>query len=136
MGTTATGPLFALSDEEFARAIGPIPSEAELNRLAAGTLGPPPSLAKILERRGDILAVALAHGFGVVRVVGSVARGEESRRSDLDVVVSPSDVGGATDPVGLTVGLEELFGCRVDVVVDEALPADDRERLLAKAIYL
>lgn len=136
MSSTAHGPLFTLTDEEFARAVGPIPSEAEIERLAAGGLGPPPSLAQLIELRGDIRALAHAHGFGMVRVVGSVARGEQSRGSDLDVVVSPSAAGAHGDPVALIVGLEALLGCRVDVVVDRALAPGDRKRLLAGAVSL
>jgi uncharacterized protein len=137
MSSPAHGPLFALSDDEFSRAVGPIPSEAEIERIAARGLGAPPTLAGVVERGKDIRAVAYAHGYGTVRVVGSVARGEEGPRSDLDVAVSPLNDGTAGDPASLSAELEALLGCRVDVVVvDQALAPGEGERLLAGAITL
>jgi predicted nucleotidyltransferase len=46
----------------------------------------------IRERRGEILRVAARHGAGNVRLFGSMARGEDTLESDVDLLV---DVTGA-----------------------------------------
>lgn len=42
---------------------------------------------ELLERRDEILKIATRHGARTVRVFGSVARGEETPASDLDLLV-------------------------------------------------
>ena len=39
------------------------------------------------EKREDILAIAALHGAFNVRVFGSVARGEETEDSDIDLLI-------------------------------------------------
>ena len=40
------------------------------------------------ERREEILEIAAKHGAFNVRVFGSVARGEETENSDIDIVIN------------------------------------------------
>jgi len=49
----------------------------------------------IQQRRDEILRVAAGHGAGNVRLFGSVARGEETPASDVDLLI---DVTGETTP--------------------------------------
>ena len=67
---------------------------------------------------------------------GSVARGYATPRSDLDLLIV---IGGPTTPWfpgGLVVELEELLGCRVEVVEAEALREEMRERITKEAVSL
>jgi predicted nucleotidyltransferase len=50
---------------------------------------------RIREHRGEILRVAALHGAGNVLLFGSVARGEDTPESDVDLLV---DVTGDTTP--------------------------------------
>ena len=50
---------------------------------------------RIRERRDEILRVATCHGAGNVRIFGSVARGDDTLESDVDLLV---DVTGETTP--------------------------------------
>lgn len=50
---------------------------------------------RIIDRRDDILRVAALHGAGNVMLFGSVARGENTSESDVDLLV---DVTGDTTP--------------------------------------
>ena len=87
-------------------------------------------------RRKDILRIAARHGAFNVRVFGSAARGEAGEKSDIDLLV---DVGpGRTSffPGGLLADLEELLGCKVDVVTEEGLHWYIRERVLKEAVPL
>lgn len=69
----------------------------------------------------------LARRYGVQRLelFGSAATGEfEEGRSDLDFLVEfePTGPEGFADRYfGLMEGLEQLFGCAVDLVVDSAI---------------
>lgn len=90
----------------------------------------------IQARREIILQIARRHGVGQVRVFGSVARGEATENSDLDLLI---DVTGPTTPWfpgGLVAELEALLGCRVDVVETNALREELRDRVLQKAVPL
>ncbi len=90
----------------------------------------------IQARREIILQIARRHGVGQVRVFGSVARGEATENSDLDLLI---DVTGPTTPWfpgGLVAELEALLGCRVDVVETNALREELRDRVLQEAALL
>jgi predicted nucleotidyltransferase len=90
----------------------------------------------IQARRETILQIARRHGVGQVRVFGSVARGEATENSDLDLLI---DVIGPTTPWfpgGLVAELEALLGCRVDVVETNALRKELRDRVLQEATPL
>ncbi|MBN1323088.1 MAG: nucleotidyltransferase family protein [Methanotrichaceae archaeon] len=87
-------------------------------------------------RRKDILQIAARHGAFNVRVFGSAARGAAGEKSDIDLLV---DVGPGRTPFfpgGLLVDLEELLGCKVDVVTEGGLHWYIRERVLKEAIPL
>lgn len=51
-----------------------------------------------------------------IRVVGSVARGEDTEESDIDFLVDPAPDAGLFDLGGLHEDLEELLGIPVDVI--------------------
>jgi uncharacterized protein len=57
----------------------------------AEAIGKPPTLAALRARREDILRIAAQHGASNVRVVGSVARGEATASSDVDLLVRVHD---------------------------------------------
>jgi predicted nucleotidyltransferase len=93
--------------------------------------------ATILQRyRTEILALALHHGAGNVRVFGSLARGEGTEDSDLDLLVTLGEGRSLLDLVGLKQDLEDLVHRPVDVVTDRALSPYIRERILSEAIPL
>ena len=48
-------------------------------------------LPAILEHRDDVLRVAARHGAGNLRLLGSVARGEDTPESDIDLLVDVTD---------------------------------------------
>lgn len=95
-------------------------------------------LKQILEeRREEILAIALKHGAFNVRVFGSVARGEETEKSDIDFLIN-YDINKISSwfPVGLIHDLEDLLGCKVDVVTETGLKERIRDRVLRDCILL
>ena len=94
------------------------------------------ALSDILGRRDEILRVAARHGAHHVRVFGSVVRGEAGEDSDVDFLVRLDRNRSLLDHVALMQDLEDLFGCRVDVVTERALHRLVRDRVLAEAVPL
>lgn len=73
------------------------------------------------DRRDEIVDAAARHGVRNVRVFGSVARGEDTAESDVDLLVD-LDPGVGMFAVGaLESELEEMLGREVDVVIARAL---------------
>jgi predicted nucleotidyltransferase len=91
------------------------------------------SLESLRARRDDILRIAIRHGAHNVRVFGSVARGEATEDSDVDLLVSTTDSTSPWFPAGLVVDLEDLLGCRVQVATEEGLYWLLRERIPSEA---
>ena len=90
----------------------------------------------IKSKREEILRIAARHGALNVRIFGSVGRGESGAGSDIDFLV---DVGPNRTPFfpgGLLADLQELLGCNVDIVTEDALHWYIRERVLKEAVPL
>jgi predicted nucleotidyltransferase len=85
------------------------------------------------KKRKQILAVAHKHGAINIRVFGSVVRGEASEKSDIDFLVEAAPKHSPFFPGGLIIDLEELLGCKVDVVEPQALHWYIQERILKEA---
>ena len=93
--------------------------------------------AKILQaKRGEILRIAKNHGVVNIRVFGSIARGEGRPTSDVDFLVDMEPSRSLLDLGGLLMDLQDLLGCKVDVVETEGLHWYIRDRVLKEAIPL
>ena len=90
----------------------------------------------LAENREEILRAAARHGARNVRIFGSVARGDARPDSDLDVLVDMEPGASLFDMGGLLVDLEELLGCKVDVVTERGLRQRIRDRVLREAVPL
>ncbi len=71
-----------------------------------------------------------------VRVFGSVARGEDSPQSDIDLLVDLLPEATLLELAGLREDLAELLGVRVDVATPGMLKPEIRARALAEAVPL
>jgi len=87
-------------------------------------------------KRHEIIDIAARHGARNVRIFGSVVRGEARPESDLDLLVELEEGRSLMDHVALLQDLEDLLGCRVDVVSEKALHWYIRNRVLAEAVPL
>lgn len=94
------------------------------------------TLGSLLERRAEILRLAEQYRAGKVRVFGSVARGDNSEASDVDLLVTPYPGCSLLDLGGLLEDLQELLGCRVDLATEDGLRPRVREKVLREAIPL
>jgi len=90
----------------------------------------------IKEKRKEILSLAAQHGAQNVRIFGSVARNEAGPESDVDFLIDLGPNRTPWFPGGLIIGLENLLGCKVDVVTERGLKKTIRERVLQEAVPL
>jgi uncharacterized protein len=88
---------------------------------------------KIQQHRREIIELAASRGASAVRIFGSVARGEATDGSDLDVLVKLDADRSLFDQIALKQDLEQLLGCAVDVVVEGGISPYLEERILAEA---
>lgn len=78
------------------------------------------------------------HGVKSIALFGSVARGEDSAKSDVDILVEFDQVRnkiGLFAFVRLRRRLEEMLGIRVDLVTPKALKRQLKAQILEEAIY-
>jgi hypothetical protein len=98
---------------------------------------PDVNLDRLLKlKREEILQLAAKHGAHKVRIFGSVARGEADASSDIDFLVEMEPDRSLFDLGGLLMDLQELLGCKVDVVTEKGLRQRIRERVLSEAVPL
>ncbi len=76
---------------------------------------------EIHRQRDAVLQIAARHGASNVRLFGSVARGEERRDSDVDLLIDLEAERGFGDYLGLAKELEALLQCRVDLLLARSL---------------
>lgn len=129
------------------------PSLLTLNKLIEATghqlavevvAGPRPVLGlpdtrlgrRLRRHRREIIEIAGQRGAHDVRVFGSVARGEDTEASDVDLLVELDEGVGVVSLAGLRRELAEVLGVEVDVVPEVALKPAIRDEVLAEAIAL
>jgi predicted nucleotidyltransferase len=90
----------------------------------------------IKQKRQQILKIAQGHGARNVRLFGSVARGETTETSDLDLLIEMEPGRNLLDVVAIKQDLEDLLGCMVDVVTEAAISPYMRDKVLHEAVHL
>ena len=86
--------------------------------------------------REEILRICAKHGALNVRVFGSMARGDDDPDSDVDLLVDVGDEHSPWFPGGLIMDLQDLLGCKVDMVTEDALHWYIRDRVMKEAVPL
>ena len=72
-------------------------------------------------KRDEILQITAAHGARNLRIFGSVSRGEATEKSDIDLLISLEPGRTLLDIVAIKQDLEDLLGCKVDLVTPKAI---------------
>jgi len=91
---------------------------------------------ELMSKRDQILKIAAKRGAKRIRLFGSAARGDSGPGSDVDFLVEFEPGRSLLDQGGLLMDLQELLGCKVDVVSERALRPQYRERVLREAVPL
>ncbi len=76
------------------------------------------------------------HGVQSLAVFGSMARGNYSQDSDLDILVDFSRPVGLFDFIRLKQYLESITQRRVDLVTPDALRPEMKDRILKEAVHV
>ena len=84
---------------------------------------------RLRRRRAAVLAIAGRHGMTDLRVFGSVARGQDTDSSDLDLLVHVPEGAGLLALGRFTQELEDLLHVPVDVVPDDSVKARVRDSI-------
>ncbi len=87
-------------------------------------------------RRDEIKAIVARHHGRSVALFGSVARGAEHDRSDLDLLVEFEPGTRPFELLLLGAELEEALGVPVDVATVESLRSEIRDEVVAESIAL
>lgn len=90
----------------------------------------------VQKNRAAIPRVEQRYGASDVRIFGSVARGDATADSDLDLIVRFEPSRSLFDHGGLVMDLRELLGIRVDVIDQDAMRSRFREHVMREAIPL
>ena len=96
----------------------------------------PPMGRRLRRRRRAVLEACDRRGASNVRLFGSVARGEDSDASDVDLLVDLDERVGVVSLIGLERELSDLLGADVDVVPAASIKDRLRDAVAAEAIPL
>src|SRR5258708_1956149 len=86
-----------------------------------------------LDKREEILNLAVRHGVRNLRVFGSVARGDATTASDLDLLVDWEAGRSLLDHANLVEDLQDLLGVKVEIGTSRSLHWFVRDRILGEA---
>jgi predicted nucleotidyltransferase len=90
----------------------------------------------IRQRRDAILDIARRYGAHDIRIFGSVARGDATESSDLDLIVRFEPGRSLLDHGGLVMDLRDLLNIRVDVIDEGGIRPRFRDHVLKEMIPL
>jgi predicted nucleotidyltransferase len=94
------------------------------------TMKPSSTLA---QHREAIRQIVERHHAVNPRIFGSVLHGEDTDRSDLDILVDPTEETTLFDVGAIQVEISELLGIEVDVLTPGALPDKWKKSVLNEA---
>jgi predicted nucleotidyltransferase len=83
-----------------------------------------------------IRSIARKHGVTRLRVFGSRASGAAKKSSDLDLLVALRPDRDLLDLIEFKLDLEDLLGCKVDVLTEGGISPYLRSRILREATPL
>ena len=84
--------------------------------------------------RERILPVLRQHGVKRAGIFGSVARGEATPESDVDILVELDQQASLLDFIGIKLDLEDVLSRRVDLVEYAAIKPRLRDRILREQV--
>ena len=97
----------------------------------------PNLLQNLRQNREEIYAIAGKYGISNIRVFGSVARGEENEKSDVDLLVRISKHKGmGFDLIRFEREFSEKFKVKTDTISEDAVHNLLKEKIFGEAVVL
>ena len=90
-------------------------------------------LQLIKDKKREILDLAEKYGAYNIRIFGSVDRGDDDEKSDIDFLVDFKEGVSLLDWGGLLMDLKDLLGHNVDVATEKVLKQRIKDRILREA---
>ena len=110
-------------------------SQPEVSRLLRFH-GTSPLARRLRQARSEVLRLIAAEGGRDVRVFGSVARGDDDDRSDIDLLFSMTNPLSLLELGRLERQVSSAIGAPVDLVPESSLRPDLRDGVLGEAVVL
>ena len=82
----------------------------------------------------EINNLARSHGARNIRLFGSVVRGEDTVKSDIDFLVDAPHEKALSISISLQAALEKLLGCKVDVSPESSLKPHVRKSAIKETV--
>jgi len=76
------------------------------------------------------------YGIKEIEIFGSYVRGEQTEKSDVDILVDFYELPDVFDLLKLERSLRGILKCRVDVVRKQAIRRELRDQILSEAIKI
>lgn len=121
------------TQQQIAAAIGR--SQPEVSRLLRFH-GTTPLARRLRSTRSEVIRLVRAMGGSDVRVFGSLARGQDTPESDVDLLFHMGRPLSLFELEALAQRVGALVGSEVDLLPDTAIRPDLRERVRAEAVPL
>lgn len=93
-------------------------------------------LDQVMSKSREMQAIARQYDISNLRVFGSVARKEETKRSDIDILIDAGPRCTLLSIGGMIADLEDLLGRQVDIRTLGDLHPKIRAHVLAEAVSL
>ncbi|MDY7572909.1 nucleotidyltransferase family protein [Actimicrobium sp. CCI2.3] len=90
----------------------------------------------LIQHREKIRAIIFAHHGLNPRVFGSTVRGEDTEKSDLDILIDPMPETTFFDIGAMRRELRLLLGVAVDILTPRGLPEKIRIEVLSEAVAI
>ncbi len=91
------------------------------------------SFEELATNRLEIMKLAQLHGASNIRVFGSVARGEASKSSDVDLLVKMEPGRSLLDLIGFEQELSDLLGVKVQAISEGGISRHLKDRIFEEA---
>jgi hypothetical protein len=88
------------------------------------------------DHRDEIRALARRYGVTSVRVFGSMARGEATPESDVDLLVDVPEGVSGFQLGAMLMDLQDLLGRRVELVTERSLHPRIKARIMKEVVTL
>jgi predicted nucleotidyltransferase len=93
-------------------------------------------IKSIEDKRDEILRIASRYGARNIRLFGSTGRGEGGPESDIDLLIDLEPGRSLLDLVAIKQDLQDLLGCKVDVVTEAAISPRIRDEIIHQAVNI